>query len=100
MDIKIGKIYKVKTPDDTPNFFKVTKIGKFEDGYGRKYEIEGHFLQNPDRIIAVGDKSSLIKLIPEELFEIAGIKEKHLPKINQDDINDFLIDINIDLKNE
>lgn len=84
--IIINKVYRLEVEKNRYRLVKITNI--------RPTHIEAYFLDNPSQAIGIANKECLFLYIAE-LEEINKIKEQDLPKIDQNDINDMLIDLHI-----
>ena len=90
--IQVNKIYQLDMGEfGLGYFYELIKVTKIADTH-----IEGYRLEYPSEKVGVNNNQlEYLKPLPvAEWYEIKRIKEKHLPKINQDDINDMLIDLN------
>lgn len=84
--IEIEKTYLLKVEENRYRLVKVTDI--------KPTHIEAYFLDNPSQAIGIANRECLFPYIAE-IEEINKIKEQGLPKIDQNDINDMLIDLHI-----
>ena len=87
-NLKTNKIYRL----DTGYSYELIKITKICENHIKAYRLE-----YPSERIGIKNENLIyIKTMPiAEISEINAINAQGLPKINKEDINDMLIDLNI-----